>query len=89
MMRNIWTTAGGYKIPIIKMTDSHLINTIKYLRRTVDRRKANVAAQVADAFDDVFTGMEILEMDDEEFLSIHVDQYDFLIEELNNRGLKL
>ena len=29
----IWKTRGGKKIPISEMTDSHLLNTIRFLQR--------------------------------------------------------
>ena len=32
-MPDIWTTKGGQEIPISQMTDSHLSNTIKMLRK--------------------------------------------------------
>lgn len=84
-----WTTAEGHEIQIVKMSDSHLINTIKLLKRSANELKGNVAANIAEASGDVFGGMDIIEMDDEEFLTIYVDQYNALIEELNNRELKL
>lgn len=35
----IWTTADGRKIAIPNMTDSHLLNTIAYIRRRVPEYK--------------------------------------------------
>ena len=32
----VWTTKEGKRIPINKMTDTHLINTIKMLEKEVD-----------------------------------------------------
>ena len=33
---SIWTTKSGQKIPVIKMTDSHLINTINFINRNAN-----------------------------------------------------
>lgn len=39
----IWTTKDGRKIAIPNMSDSHLLNTIAFLRRRVDNYKRQVA----------------------------------------------
>ena len=33
---SIWTTKSGQEIPVIKMTDSHLINTINFINRNAN-----------------------------------------------------
>lgn len=33
MKRGIWTTKDGRDIPIEEMTDAHLLNTIRFVRR--------------------------------------------------------
>ena len=33
---SIWITKSGQKIPIIKMTDSHLLNTINFINRNAN-----------------------------------------------------
>lgn len=32
----VWKSAGGKRIRIVDMTDKHLSNTIKFLRRQID-----------------------------------------------------
>jgi len=38
-----WTTKDGRKIPIREMTDSHLENTIRFLRRAFEAYRDDVA----------------------------------------------
>lgn len=41
----IWTTKDGRKIAVPNMTDSHLLNTIDYLRRRAKKYKNQILAQ--------------------------------------------
>jgi len=36
--RHVWTTGTGQHIPVNRMTDSHLVNTIQYLQRSAASR---------------------------------------------------
>lgn len=36
MNRGIWTTKDGRDIPIEEMTDAHLLNTIRFVRRRAE-----------------------------------------------------
>lgn len=38
--KTVWVTREGERIPVRKMADSHLINTIRYLRRIGAEEKA-------------------------------------------------
>lgn len=71
----------GTLIPIKDMSDSHLINTIKMLRRNVERYKMTHLA--------IAMGEYYYHMSDEEFLLSHIDTYGDLINELMKRGLEL
>jgi len=39
MTKKLWTTADGERIKIRDMTDSHLMNAIRYLDRKLDEAK--------------------------------------------------
>lgn len=87
MSNKTWTMRDGTKILIEDMSDKHLINTIKMLKRNVERYKGNVAMIYVNSFDDALSGLDVIDMPDEEFLSLYVDPYDYLVEELKKRGL--
>ena len=38
----VWTTKDGRRLPIVEMTDSHLANTILFLRRAAARYQDSV-----------------------------------------------
>jgi hypothetical protein len=45
--KKVWKTREGKEIEIKNMTDSHLMNTIKFLRRNAN---ANMAKEIASAY---------------------------------------
>lgn len=45
--RNVWTTKDGTQVRISKMTDGHLINTIRYLRRKAEAAQFHCLSEAA------------------------------------------
>lgn len=91
---NVWITIDNRKIPIERMSTKHLENTIRFLRkRALPMRlqllkrmsryiadAPNGAAQACDAEADT-----IIEMSDDEFLSVYVPQWKPLVREVARR----
>ncbi len=51
MTEDVWTTKSGEKIPVKEMTDSHLLNTVNFLVRSVEQiREAAIAKWEQTAF---------------------------------------
>lgn len=87
-----WTTRDGRKIPIGDMTDAHLLNAIRMVRRTFDREML-AACAIAGKFDP--EGMaadcidrEIQVMEDAGPRAV-CREYDALADEAGRRGLDL
>ena len=101
-MRNcrVWMTAEGIKIPIKKMLNSHLVNTINYLRRTgaiAQIEGISSAYSAANCFSEdsmasYFADHDIMLMEQEtldDFLLRKVPQYCSLLAESEKRNLKI
>lgn len=98
MNRSIWTTKDGKKVPIKDMTDSHLINTIRMLRRVgwyyKEAELASAYAAASTLQGEMATyyaegDLDIMEQESmDDFLRRTVPQYCGLMEELRLRGLK-
>ena len=93
-----WKTAQGIKIPISKMSDSHIVNTINYLRRkgTVEQIEEIGNAYAANTFNpetmaSYYADHDIMMMEQEtldDFLSRRILQYCSLLTEVEKRKLK-
>ncbi len=87
-MKETWTTKTGQKILISKMTDSHLMNTIRLVARSYAKAigfyllsPGPQGEMAQEAFDREFDDL------DEGGPSVYNDKYDALTEEADNRGL--
>lgn len=92
----MWTTKEGEKIPVQKMDDQHLINSIKMMERNFHKRKS-VMLEGAYEMEGMLRGelaleaigREIEELEDADepgdFWPIYYD----LVEEANKRGLEI
>lgn len=98
MSKDAWLTRDKRWITISKMTDEHLINTIKLLRRRASFLQIGLLSKIgrymieapdgaADAAE--IEASRIIAMNDEEFLAYHIPAYLSLIEEAAKRSLKL
>lgn len=93
----IWTTKDGQRLHVSEMTDSHLLNTIRFIGRNA------FAFQMRDAFE-LWNGAEstngemasysleqegerIAEMSDWEYLEHH-EVYQAMLREAKRRGLE-
>lgn len=93
----IWTTKKGERIPIKKMDDSHLINTINLLLRNTPRIATELLDEATDMLSSLSGEMAIYSMEseifritsasDEELLEYSIPQYCELIKECKKRKL--
>lgn len=92
-----WTTRDGRRVRISEMTDSHLVNTLRFLKRQavvwqsqylLDGMSALSMLQGEMAIDSVESDMRRVEMmDDEDFLEAFAPAWLPLCEEAEKRGL--
>lgn len=94
---NTWTTREGVTIAIKEMTDSHLINTIKYIRRNTPKamhlEALSMLAYASDAPEGAayyaeLGAMELLENDDIELYLENHGKYQRLLKEARRRKIK-
>ena len=93
----IWKTRDGTEIEISNMKDSHILATIKMLRRGADILKSinafkiDMAAEMMNGDMAQFSMQQdsaiMYDMDDIQYLESYVPQWNALIEEANKRGL--
>lgn len=98
LMPKTWTTREGERIEIRKMTDSHLLNTIRYLRRNAEAIRlgeAMTAYEFAEscggdmAYDAAFqAGDEMFNWSDEQYLENRED-YQEMLKVATRRGLNV
>lgn len=96
-MAKKWTTIDGKRIPIPELSDSHLLNIIRMLRRQAPHVK-EVALEEGYNFLSTLRGematyyaeqdiQSVEDSTDEEFLSEYHPLWDDLVAEANRRGL--
>jgi hypothetical protein len=94
-----WKTKDGQIVYISKMSDEHLVNTIKYLRRIAPAVKDMLYSHMCFAesmcngemalasIDDNMQSLS--QMSDEEILDEYYPAYDTMIDEANKRKLEV
>jgi hypothetical protein len=97
-MSAVWITRDGREIPVRQMTDDHLINTVRYLRRTrvpaaeqylIDQAYSAMSLMTGDyAIDAVESGLEqILNSGPDEILAAAHPAYREMLSELKRRNI--
>lgn len=96
LTKTIWVTKDGQHIPVKQMTDSHLVNTIRMLRRYAEPRKAAhemaLDAYMVDAPDgaaDAANGelVQLENMDIDEYIEGEIITFPAMLAEAKRRGL--
>jgi hypothetical protein len=91
--KTIWQTRNGKRIPVRKMSDSHIINTIRMLRRNTEAAKwctpfpsfGGEMAQ-AEAENEFFS---LMETDVDDILTTECITFDALLTEAEHRKLEI
>lgn len=93
----VWTTRDGREIPVNKMEDQHLVNSIKMLERNAKRDRENAISgaysicsflQGEMATMDAENAINYLELDESEEDFLH-PAYEHLVKEANRRKLDI
>lgn len=97
--KTIWVTKDGKRVKVRDMTDSHLVNTIRYLRRTTSEWKqeyelalygglamlsGEMATYCATQSIEQFEAMSV-----DEYLEESCPTYPAMLREAEKRGLKI
>lgn len=94
----VWRTKDGRVILIREMDDSHLLNTIRFLRRNVTRYQLETLEPMfhyaADAPDGAAMAVEmeiahISDMSDDDFLAARFPVFVDMLAQVKGRGLKV
>lgn len=86
--KKTWVTRNGVPIPVRKMTDSHLFNTIRFLRRSAFMRiMAEVIRMPEDVPDEVVD--ELAAMSDDEYLTRRIPTFRAMMKEAVKRKLQI
>lgn len=89
MSAKIWKTPDGQKLHIVDMTDTHLVNTIRYLRRTFGPQKDVIALSMdSHPFDPDSAAAYLYSMTEDDFIEEICPQFKHLLNEATMRGLK-
>jgi hypothetical protein len=94
---SVWRTKDGREIPIYRMEDAHLLNTIAYLRKRIPLRKAVAELKLLHGHDFVsgdgahdalsYELITLERMSNEAFLASVTPQYPTLLAEARKRKL--
>lgn len=97
--KTIWVTREGERIPVRKMTDSHLINAIRYLRRTAEVQQMEATLAIGQYLDDdppdgawmaaTAAERDLESMDTDEFAAANVPTFEAMLAEAEKRGIKV
>lgn len=95
--KTVWVTRDGERIPVKKMTDNHLCNTIKLLLHAAPGHKLREERELSRAMDVVHGDAATLaveneyymlsEMSIEDYLDMRVPTWEALLNEAVKRGL--
>lgn len=93
-----WVTRDGQRIPVRKMSDSHLLNTIAYLRRVAEARRVSelfsvggyLASHPPDGAYDAASQaeVELEDMDTDDYLEATCPTFPAMVAEAEKRKLR-
>lgn len=97
--RTEWVTREGKSIHVKMMTDSHIVNTIRYLRKWAAMARPQLAMQ-ADHYASNTGGemaaiaaseeaTRLYDMDDDDFIEMEIPTWEKLLAEAEKRGLAI
>ncbi len=95
--KTIWVCKDGSRVPVRKMTDGHLCNTVRFLRRRCEGYRLREIASIdhylrGDPPDGAFdaamgAAADLADMSDDEFLAATIPTYEAMLAEVERRGL--